>query len=405
MVQGGGTANKEGQAIVDIVMLETRLGGPQRRALNIARPLRKRGFIVRIAAASPLNDGLLLACKAGDIPLVKLAIEKPRRTVPGLVRMAYCILSDMEWGRRQAENCGFRHIYHINGWWGIQPFLAAKRSGALTVLHLNDTMAGRLPVLLSRWMAQRADAVIFAGFRARQHVYGESIPDSIAQKAHIIQAPVNTKVFRPHRESKPRQLFRVVTVANINPLKDLETLIRAAAELQSRDINVMMLEVGAELSTQKNYTNRVKGLAYRLGVDNLEFLGPRDDVCSVLQQADTYLCTSRSEASPLAVWEAMACGLPVVSTDVGDVRHFVEKGRCGLVASVADYIALADHIEYLVNHPEEAKAMGKRARQVAVEKLSLERCVDAHERVYREVMSVTKPNWDGQPPFPQRRFE
>jgi glycosyltransferase involved in cell wall biosynthesis len=84
--------------------------------------------------------------------------------------------------------------------------------------------------------------------------------------------------------------------------------------------------------------------------DRTHFLGPRDDVPSLLAQTDVLVLTSNSEGAPNVVLEALALGTPVVSTDVGDVARMFVHGRAGFVVESGEPAALAAAVREVLTH-------------------------------------------------------
>jgi len=93
------------------------------------------------------------------------------------------------------------------------------------------------------------------------------------------------------------------------------------------------------------------------------FLGERDDVPALLGLADLMLLSSLADAMPMTVLEAMALGVPVVATDVGDVREVL--GDAGICVAVADNGAFADAVVRLLEHDELRARLGKSAKRRA----------------------------------------
>jgi glycosyltransferase involved in cell wall biosynthesis len=104
---------------------------------------------------------------------------------------------------------------------------------------------------------------------------------------------------------------------------------------------------------------------------HVSFLGLRSDVARLLPGADVFLLTSISEGITLTLIEAMAAGLPVVSTDVGGVPEVVTDGATGLLAPSGNDAALATHLLRLAQHPALGRQLGEcgrhRARAVFAE--------------------------------------
>jgi glycosyltransferase involved in cell wall biosynthesis len=96
----------------------------------------------------------------------------------------------------------------------------------------------------------------------------------------------------------------------------------------------------------------------------LEYLGAAEDVRPYIANARIYVLPSYREGTPRSVLEAMAMGRPVVTTDVPGCRETVENGVNGLLVPVRNPSALADAIAYMLDHPEEAEAMGEAGFQL-----------------------------------------
>ncbi len=164
---------------------------------------------------------------------------------------------------------------------------------------------------------------------------------------------------------------RLITVCNINPDKGLETLIRTIAVINKQKLGCLFQVVGLIPETQKAYFQSLLQLAKELHVTNLEFLGQRDDISELIASSDVYLCSSNNESGPIAVFEAMSIGLPVITTDVGDLRTLFEGYNCGIVKPVGDYNALAHAVIALLNNPDRRVEFAKNARQAVEENNSV----------------------------------
>ena len=128
---------------------------------------------------------------------------------------------------------------------------------------------------------------------------------------------------------------------------------------------------------------RAHGLA-----DRVEFLGHRDDVPSLLAEADLFVLPSRTEALPNGVIEAMAAGLPVVAGAVGGLLDLIEDGRTGVLVPPLDCHALAAALRGLLSNPARAAALGCAAQQEVRRRFSFERMVAAFESLYLSALQA-----------------
>ena len=193
------------------------------------------------------------------------------------------------------------------------------------------------------------------------------------QKMITIENGYDLSVFRPDRSVRrivrdrltiPEHELLIGFVARIDPQKDHGNLLRALAELKRKGKCPKCLLVGTDADeTNRKLVNKIERL--RLS-ENVRLLGPQEDISGIMNALDIHVMSSLfGEGFPNVVAEAMACGTPCVSTDVGDAKKII--GDTGLVVPANDPHALAGAIEGLFEE------IGSRAW--------VNRCRDARNRV------------------------
>ena len=123
----------------------------------------------------------------------------------------------------------------------------------------------------------------------------------------------------------------------------------------------------------------------------VRFLGIRADVADILRASDVFVLSSRVEGNLMSVMEAMAAGLPVVSTAVGGVPELVQEGVTGLLVPSEDAGALACALQALVDDPARRQAMGAAARRHAVARFDIRHTVRRYEQLYEKLLTQ-RPN-------------
>lgn len=172
---------------------------------------------------------------------------------------------------------------------------------------------------------------------------------------------------------------RVVTVANLRPEKNHETLITAAS-LIAHSCPELRYRIVGDGSRRQD----LEALARIKGVDQIvEFTGHRDDIPAILATSDLFVLPSRSEAFPNGAIEAMAAGLPVVASAVGGLRDLIDPGRTGILVRPGDPQLLAATLAGLYQDPERAWEIGAAARAEVLARYSFERMVSAFEELYQ----------------------
>ncbi|HEU4364146.1 MAG TPA: glycosyltransferase, partial [Candidatus Krumholzibacteria bacterium] len=129
-------------------------------------------------------------------------------------------------------------------------------------------------------------------------------------------------------------------------------------------------------------------LVEELGIKHrVVFCGVRNDVNVVLRAADIVVVSSRTEAFPNVILEAMATGLCVVSTEVGSVGEMVEAGRSAMVVPAGDETALRNAIEGLAANDAMRREFGARGREIVEARFRIETMCVAREALFEELLA------------------
>lgn len=162
----------------------------------------------------------------------------------------------------------------------------------------------------------------------------------------------------------------IITIANLKPVKGIDVLVQAAAQVCRRYPNALFLIVGRK--TDAVYCRQLEAAIAGLGLErNFLFLGSREDSFPLLKMSDVFCLPSRSEGFSNALIEAMACRVACVATDVGGNREALEHIVSGMLVASEDANSLAHALLILLNHPDLAATMAREGERVALEKFTL----------------------------------
>jgi glycosyltransferase involved in cell wall biosynthesis len=130
---------------------------------------------------------------------------------------------------------------------------------------------------------------------------------------------------------------------------------------------------------------KMRGLVKQYQLENhFTFAGEKANVVHEYHTADALVLVSLAEGLPNVVCEAMACGLPVVLSDVSDHRKMVEEGHTGFLCSPYEAGSIANALQSIIRLPGgQRRAMGELARKAAEDQFARERFIEEYERVYR----------------------
>jgi len=228
-------------------------------------------------------------------------------------------------------------------------------------------------IRLQRLAYRAATKVVANSGAARQILQDEGLgTESIV----IIPNGIDPAAFTARKASGA--VNTIITVANLRPEKNHETLLAAAATLVGDYPALRFQIVGAgPRRPELEALARARGLSSRV-----DFLGHREDVPALLAGADVFVLPSRSEAFPNGAIEAMASGLPVVACAVGGLLDLIESGRTGVLVPPSDPESLALALRSLLDNPARAEAMGRAARADVLQRYSFDRMIAAFEELY-----------------------
>ncbi len=161
-------------------------------------------------------------------------------------------------------------------------------------------------------------------------------------------------------EPAPANAGQVITsVGRIDPLKDIVTMLRAAALVCERHPDAKFVHYGPVSEANGDYNRMCLRVHEELGLgDNFVFMGSTDQPRQAMRDADVYLSTSISEGLPLSLLEAMSEGRPVVSTNVGGCADAING--CGVLVNAGDAFGIAHGVMFLLDKPNLAEMMGRR---------------------------------------------
>jgi glycosyltransferase involved in cell wall biosynthesis len=179
----------------------------------------------------------------------------------------------------------------------------------------------------------------------------------------------------------------IIQVARLDGLKDHATAVRAMEHVVRNRPNARLVLVGEgpELDNIKQVVRECRVESY------VRFMGMRRDVPRLLRASDIFLLSSKSEGIPLTIIEAMAAGVPVVSTDVGGIAEIIEHGQTGFLAAAGDSQTLAAHILDVLNDSSRRENIVSRARERAMTVFAEEQMHSQYLDLYREMIDGTSP--------------
>lgn len=200
----------------------------------------------------------------------------------------------------------------------------------------------------------------------------------VKRKIEVIPYPVDTKQFVPNGErSRPLQ---VLFVGRVEERKGADVLLSAIPQVLAKYPHAQFAFAG-------RVADEMEAMA-TAQPPNVQFLGfcPREELVQWYQQASLLVLPTRWDNSPNVIYEAMACGTPVVASRVGGIPELVDHGITGLLVPPRDHEALAEAIIELLADPARRERMGQCGREKAVAQFSVDKIMAQTLGFYQKVL-------------------
>ena len=199
----------------------------------------------------------------------------------------------------------------------------------------------------------------------------------------LIPFGIDTNYYRPkpYPKNTSEHVFKIITVANLVPVKGIEVLIKAINLLINKDIHLDIL--GDDIG---DYANKLKQLVIDLNLEKqVTFSGKHSDIRPFLSRADLYIIPSKKEGMPMALVEAMAMEIPVLGSDISGI-NFVLKEFPQFMFEVSNIKMLSDKIKMFYKRSEaERQQVGRQLRNYCIKHFSMDMFIIEHEKLYKAI--------------------
>lgn len=245
-------------------------------------------------------------------------------------------------------------IVHLNN------SIKSNRAGALAGIILgkkvivHDRMGFDLDII-DKFLLRFVNKIITISNEVKKTYQNEYY---LENKISVIHNGIDTELFKPI-EVKNRNNFVIGSVGRLVDWKGVDVLLKAVPIVLEHFPNCKFLIAG-EGKEKENLLN----LAIQLNImDSVEFLGNVDSMVDLYNSMDIFVHTAiKPEPFGRVIIEAMACGLPVISTNIGGPKEIISDGNCGILIEPNNAKLLAEKINYLYSNSKHRKNMGQGAQ-------------------------------------------
>jgi glycosyltransferase involved in cell wall biosynthesis len=282
----------------------------------------------------------------------------------------------------QVNTCGF-----ISALTNYHPLLLMPWGSDILLVPKTSWLGKKI----TKFTIKKADLITCDAEAVKQEII--NLTGYPPNKIIVFPWGIDLSLFKPTfplREKLRRELGiedRKVIIMNrrFKRVYGIEYFLKALPRVWAKvpDVYVLLLGSGP---LEKELRKIVKGLKIEPIV---KFIGevPYDEMPAYLNASDLYISSSLSDGTSVSLLEAMACGLPVVVTDVPAILEWVENGVNGLVVPRRSIDELADAIVYLLQHEDIRKEMGEKNIAIAKERADWDKNFNKLEQMYQILIS------------------
>jgi glycosyltransferase involved in cell wall biosynthesis len=358
-------------------------GGAELHLLTLCRQLKLQGVETVVACLRErVNDSRSLRNEFENegIRVIRLKAESryDLRSVSRLI--ALCSKeqpSILHTHLPRADLAGvFRRLFHPTVPW------------VCSVHDIHDkSWAGRWTLPLFNLIWRRADRVVAISHAVKDWLVRErTVPSENVTVIHYGIEPerfLQTE-YNPRKGWDLEGKFIIGTIGRLEPRKGHDCLIRSMSEIRKAVPNAVLVIAGHDPS---GYGEHLQSLIDNLGLrKEVRLVGFQNDIAAFLSALDVFAFATRSEGFGQVVIEAMAVSKPVVASKIAPISEIVRDGETGTLVNPDDPQAFANAIRWLVNHPEQAKQMGKRGRERVYTHFSAQRMADETLSLYGSLL-------------------
>ena len=242
-------------------------------------------------------------------------------------------------------------IYHVHSMLNIAPIIASRFTGIRTVWHIHECLNHYYFFLqVGMYISKKCKIISVSETAIKQFCLSsiELIPAAIDTSFWESKFYINDNINFEYNNDEEE--YTLLAVGNINPLKGFDVLLESLETIKSP---IKLQIIGEELTTHKAFSEKLKQTSQKMIYDNsnlkVEFLGRKNsfEVRKLLFESDCFVLSSRSEACPIALLEAVSMGVPCIAADVGDTRSILSIHPNAKIFSVGSVQELAQAINLM----------------------------------------------------------
>ncbi|WKV08817.1 glycosyltransferase family 4 protein [Thermoanaerobacterium sp. CMT5567-10] len=242
----------------------------------------------------------------------------------------------------------------------------------------------RLYLGMNKCLNKRTNAIITVSEALKKAIVDEENIDP--EKVNVIYNCVDLSTYQDNPFLDLRKEYNLESdtlligcISRLIPSKGVQDLIKALEILKGR------VKVFAFVAGDGPYLNYLQDMAKEAKLENIQFLGYRNDIKDFLRNIDIFVLPSHSEGFGVSVAEAMALGVPVIATNVGGIPEIIKNNEDGIIVNPESPNDLANAIEILATNADLRNKFSKKGREYIVNNFSKEKMLNKIDTLYENL--------------------
>ncbi|MGB0383529.1 MAG: glycosyltransferase family 4 protein [Ardenticatenaceae bacterium] len=283
-------------------------------------------------------------------------------------------------------------IAHIHAHYATHPAFVAWLINQMTGITFSLTAHAHDIFVRQEMLATklRAASFIVAISEYNRDFLARTIGEWVRKKTIVVHCGIRPNRFSADSmPSQRRTRFEIISIGSLQPYKGFPYLIQACDLLRQKGVPFRCRIIGG--GEERPGLERM--IASSQLNEQVELLGaqPQDEVVRLLRTADCYVQPSiitsegKMEGIPVALMEALACGLPVVATNISGIPELVRPDETGVLVPPAEASALADGLATIYDNPEQARRLAQNGQRLVQQEYNLRTNTEHLLRLFRQV--------------------
>jgi len=293
---------------------------------------------------------------------------------------------------RMAEEMQRSGIQHIHAHFATHPALTAWLIHHLTGISYSVTVHAH-DIYVSQTMLvekMRAASFIVAISEFNREFLIKHVGTEIEEKIKVVHCGIDLETYKSRDEAPPHAKFELKSIGSLEDYKGMRYLIEACALLLEEKVPLR-----CEIIGRGKKRPQLERMIAKYHLEETVFLAgakTQKEVAEALGKADCYVQpsiitdTGKMEGIPVSIMEALGSGLPVVASDISGIPELVRPDETGYLVPEKNPEVLADTLAYIFRHPQKAKDLAKKGRELVEEKYNLSKNSARVARLFEEFL-------------------